>query len=252
MSSLPRRSYSVRYKLAAIDLASQLSTSQVATMLNIHKSMINRWKAMKPLLELCNKHCRHVGKSGRTVSFPQHERTLLEWIKQQRNNKLIVTRAHIRSKMIALTRHETTAFKASRGWLDGFMNRNSLSLRQITRRVSASSPSLSSSGETLDDTSKVDRFRSFVETHCTDMPYQDIINVDQTPVWSSMGCTGKTVERRGETVVKAVGPPGSSNHEKATVILACSQNGHKLAPSSLQQLQWQHCLVGSSAGFPVD
>jgi hypothetical protein len=54
-----------------------------------------------------------------------------------------------------------------------------------------------------------------------------IINMDQTPVWMSIGSTGKSVDFKD---VSAYLPKGINPREKISVILACDSEGEKLPP----------------------
>ena len=61
----------------------------------------------------------------------------------------------------------------------------------------------------------------------------DIINVDQTPVWwNSMHDKQRTIAIRGQhkvSVIKSL--PGTNPREKVSVILACHRDGRKLPPA---------------------
>lgn len=55
--------------------------------------------------------------------------------------------------------------------------------------------------------------------------------MDQTPVWMSIGSTGKTVHFKGAKNVAAYLPKGINPREKISVILACDSEGEKLPPA---------------------
>ena len=55
--------------------------------------------------------------------------------------------------------------------------------------------------------------------------------MDQTPVWLSIGSTGKTVDIKGSKNVNGYLPKGVNPREKISVILACDSKGEKLPPA---------------------
>ena len=135
MSNIPRKSYSVHFKLAVIDYVNNTNRSQASSRFHINPSMISRWiKRHNQLAD--NKNSRHIGNSGRPISHPIQEEQLHTWIKNERDQLYPVTFADIKSKMLQITNaeHDST-FKASSGWLYGFVKRYHLSLRQITKFV---------------------------------------------------------------------------------------------------------------------
>ena len=146
--------------------------------------MISRWKANKDKISLAEKTCRRVGKSGRPVAYLQEEKILFDWIIDKRNiRNELVTFEDIRDKMMSLL-PDTLGFKASNSWLKGFLSRFNLSNRVVTGTCS----------NELTEEAKMERiasFRSFIKAN----PASRIINMDQTPVWLSIGSTGKTENR---------------------------------------------------------
>ncbi|KAI3634077.1 hypothetical protein MIR68_007681 [Amoeboaphelidium protococcarum] len=120
-------------------------------------------------------------------------------------------------------------FKASTGWVYGFLERFGLSLRAITCRVNAHK--FTSIRDNFDD--KVEKMAAF-RTYIKDVIYQhqfsdlQIYNVDQTPVWFDHP-PSKVIDHRGAKQVYCKSMV-SNLREKATVVLAVRQDGYKLPP----------------------
>jgi hypothetical protein len=74
----------------------------------------------------------------------------------------------------------------------------------------------------------MESLRDFMKNHSED---RRIINMDQTPVWMSIGSTGKTIAVKGSKSIKGYLSKGVNPREKITVILACDSKGHKLPPA---------------------
>ncbi len=81
--------------------------------------------------EAPKKKTRKIG-CGRTVQHPVEEEQLYGQLVSDRSNGLAVSCADLRDRMLALTAAEDADFKASSGWVKGFMRRFNLSLRQAT------------------------------------------------------------------------------------------------------------------------
>ena len=115
---------------------------------------------------------------------------------------------------------EPKVFKASYRWLKGFVSRYNLSNRIIT----------GTNSKDLTEEAKKERMASF-HSFLNANPADKIINMDQTPVWLSIGSTGKTVDIKGSKNVNGYIPKGVNPKEKISVILACDSKGGKLPPA---------------------
>ena len=135
LKMIPRKSYTVQYKLSVLSYADVNTATAACKRFHINPSMISRWRKQLPiLLDVDNKLCRRVGNSGRPVSHPDAERSLNNWISTERERLYPVTYLDAKDKMIELS---GDGFKASTGWFYGFLNRFNLSIRQITNHVRA-------------------------------------------------------------------------------------------------------------------
>lgn len=219
-SRIPRKSYTSQYKLKVLDYADIKSNTEACERFNISPSMISRWRAKRDALSTSRKTCKRVGNSGRPVSYPDCERELYQWLLNERDLLHPVTYADLREKMLELT---DKGFKASSGWLSGFMTRFSLSLRMITTTTSKQ--------KTNDEISTlVKSFHEYLTSLKANNPTYRVVNVDQTPVWLNIGSSGHTVDLKGSKKVSGIIPPGNPK-EKLTVILACDESGNKFPPA---------------------
>ena len=118
----------VSQKLKVLDYARKIGVMVAARAFNIHHSLVSRWKLNLSKLESSPKSSRKIG-SGRRPTYSEAESALFSEIIQSRDKYQSISCSEIRSRMRELCRSE---FKASTGWLYGFMKRFNLSLRGIT------------------------------------------------------------------------------------------------------------------------
>lgn len=134
----PKRSYDVDFKLSAVNFAKDSSVEAAARHYGVDPKRIREWRTQKDRLESLQtekraKRKRLDGGGSKKVSKELEER-VFAWIMQQSNNSVHVSRNMIRAKAKEIfdkeidesKRKET--FVASRGWLENFMKRHSLSL----------------------------------------------------------------------------------------------------------------------------
>ena len=79
----------------------------------------------------------------------------------------------------------------------------------------------------------IKRYRDYFTQIHSNHNINDIINVDQTPVWwNCMQDKQRTVSIKGQRTVRAIKSlPGTNPREKVSVILACYRDGRKLPPA---------------------
>ncbi len=220
-----RKSYTVKYKISVIEYASNNSITAAVHRFKIHRSMISRWMKQQGMLKKSVPTKRRIGNPGRTVAFPDQERSVYDYITASRANHHPVSYAEISQKMKSICPRE---FKASTGWLYGFLYRFHLSLRRITNTMTKNVARKQKSDQEVN----IKSFCDFVTRHSSG---KRVVNMDETPVWLSIGSTGQTVETTGSKKVSAIMPVSYHTRVKYSVILACDSEGNKLAPAVIAE-----------------
>ena len=130
-----RRSFTVAQKLKVVKCASQWGQRKAVSLFQLAPSMVSRWCKSIEKLNCTPKSVRRIG-SGRRPRHPDAENLLSIWVKDERSKGLAVTLSDVCVRMRSLTSAKDgrtpNTFKASSGWLYGFLRRCKLSLRQIT------------------------------------------------------------------------------------------------------------------------
>jgi transposase-like protein len=230
-----RNSFTSAQKLKIIAAAKSTGVSVTALHINIHKSMIYRWIKMEENIKSSKKSTRKIG-SGRTPSFPEAENDVNDYILNLRKESISVCYDMIKSKMSSLC----PSFKASNGWLYGFLKRYTLGLRICTTTVRKRSGDVSAAVSLKED--KIRSFHQFFERSTADwrssgMDY-DIWNMDETPVWMDMP-PKTTVDVKGKKRIVQI--TTGSEKKRITAVLCCSSNGMKSEPLLVQsQLKAVH------------
>ena len=127
---MPKLSYSLAFKQNAVQKALTSSNRSAARGLGVNEKRIRKWRVQLPLFDEMKqtagssaalKRCQlHVG--GRKPLLSEIEQTIADWVLQQRKAYHRVTRCGIALKAKELTSSRgQTQFKASRGWVDKFL-----------------------------------------------------------------------------------------------------------------------------------
>lgn len=128
------RSFEVSLKIKAVAFAEENSKEAAVKNFNVCTKRIREWCSQKDQLHKlaidsgANRK-RLVG-AGRKPLDQEMEEELLQWIIQQRDRSIRVSRKMIIQKAKDMTSHSD--LRASRGWLDRFLKRKHLSLRHKT------------------------------------------------------------------------------------------------------------------------
>jgi hypothetical protein len=123
--------------MEVLDFAKAHSESEASRHFKIARTTLRLWIGLELLpkekLKSSTKG-KHLKKgSGRPLSYnPALEEELVQWILESRDLHIPVSRKMIQQKALSLISHSNPGFKASEGWLQKFMVRNSLSLRRHT------------------------------------------------------------------------------------------------------------------------
>lgn len=141
---------------------------------------------------------------NRYIRFLDLERDLMNWINQSRNNGACVSGKCIQLKALNLARQSGLEhFRASKGWLVRFLNRNNLVLRRIT-----------SKGRSL-PSNCVETINTFIDKCQEDnanRPRSHIYNFDETSIYLD-STDNYTYEVRGSKRVKV----DTSGNEKTRI-----------------------------------
>ncbi|XP_014678488.1 PREDICTED: tigger transposable element-derived protein 1-like [Priapulus caudatus] len=221
------KSYTVAYKLEAIQWFKDGNSKEAtARKFNVDSKRIREWVKQEEKLRAANHGSnskrRKLDGGGRRPLDENLETELVQWIEDQRAQRLRVTRKRVQRRALELFDHENadSPFVASRGWLEKFFNRHGITLRRRTTLAQKVPDAV---------IPKLMSYFLFVRSLCLRFLFQDsqIGAMDETPVWFDMP---------GDTTVDFTGtksiPLKTTGHEKSriTVVLAAKANGVKLPP----------------------
>lgn len=197
-------------------------------MLQVDTKQIREWRKKKEMLAHAttnkDEQRKRAEGAGRKMISEEMERSLVQWIFSKRKQSLRVSRKMVRRQATEVfgecEDNTRSVFKASRGWVDKFLERNELRVRRRTT-VAQKEPDKM--------IEKMVSFVLFMERNRKRIKAtpSDILAMDETAVWFDMV---------GETTVADKGaksiPVKSTGHEKArfTVTLTAAGDGTKLKP----------------------
>ena len=216
------KSYDISFKLAAVQMAERTSKSAAARRYKVDAKRVREWCHQKEaLVRMVNEgkpKRRRLEGAGRKPFDRDMEEELFQWIMDLRSQNHRVSRRMIMD--YARTLASAEEFRASRGWLEKFMERKGLSLRRRTtvcqRKPADHIPKI------VNFVMKVRRLR--IQHH---FELDSIFAMDETSSWFDM-LSNTTVDRIGQRSV----PLKSTGHEKQhfTVVLSSKADGTKLKP----------------------
>ena len=135
-------SYTVAFKLEVVRYAEQSSNHAAGRRYNVSRSSVRDWRKKKPKLEEmmmqtsgCGAHRRRLSGGGRKIVDSCTERNLVQWILERKQQGLNISGALIIKKAQSLQKEKeevTNTLSYSRGWLEKFMKRNGLSLKNVS------------------------------------------------------------------------------------------------------------------------
>ena len=126
----------------------------------------------------------------------------------------------IQRKALTIIRWSNPKFKASEGWLQKFILRNSLVLRHHTSIQQKLPAALEQKLAAMMD--KVKTLRE-----CHNFPDDVIVNMDETPIFFDMQ-RAYTVHRKGSREVSIRGTKGGK--KRVTFVVSCAASGKMLKP----------------------
>ena len=224
------KSYTMEFKLAAIQKAEQFSIRHAAEFFHVDRKRIRKWRKDKDKIvqmsnQVAGKKRKALDGAGRNPKSEEMEDIVFEWVTDRRSKRLRVSRKLVMKKAkIIYDELEGTdkaeKFEATKGWLEKFMRRTGLSMRRRTSVAQKDPNQLIN--KIVCYHIQVRRLQSKF-----DFLPSNIYAMDETPVWEDMVAT-TTVDRKGtkDVVMQSTG------HEKArvTVCLTDKADGSKLKP----------------------
>lgn len=217
MSDKKRKTFTLEFKLNAVEYAHQTSITKAADHFGVNLSQISRWKSQEESMKKKGKKESKVVKRNRSIQWPELEALLKTWIINRRKQGFVVSGSSIlREARGQAVRMKLDSFKGSSFWIHSFMKRNKLSIRAV-----------SSVGQKLpeDWVEKKDAFVKYVTQIKDNYALTQIGNMDEVPVTFDMP-SKFTVEQKGSSDVRVTTSGAEKN--RFTVVLCVTANGDKL------------------------
>ncbi|RWS20535.1 tigger transposable element-derived protein 1-like protein, partial [Leptotrombidium deliense] len=201
-----RRSYTINDKLQALKtlLDNENNVKKTAKQLQVDATMLRRWRKSRNKFELMKKDNEVAIRRRRLVrsdknkfkpELPETENLLINWFNERRNKGLAINQRELKFQAIKINNElqERSAFSASNGWIDRFINRHGLSMRTAT-----------SVGQKVPMNAKelANNFLQYIKDYNEKHANCDIIyaNMDEVPVWFDMP-GNKTYNKKGARIV---------------------------------------------------
>ena len=127
-----KSSYSSEYKLKAVAFAEVSTNRAAAREFRVHEKRIREWRKNKEILMNSPKDCRRLKGAGRKPLLNQQiEEALYNWIITTANEKIAITKIELQQKALELSQKNIpeAKFTASSAWVEGFLKRHSLSVK---------------------------------------------------------------------------------------------------------------------------
>lgn len=216
------KSYDIRYKLKAVEVAKKKTIAAASREFGVDRKRIRDWLSHESeLVQFKNEgksKSKRLKGGGRKALDEDMEEVLFDWIVDLRRRNLRVSRAMIIRQAKTLSTDET--FKASIGWLNGFMTRKTLSLRR--RTTVCQNPPATCIRKLVDFVMRLRKLR--LSQKFTD---GSIFAMDETACWMDMP-SDTTVHFTGSQSVSLKTTGHEKNHY--TVVLTAKADGTKLKP----------------------
>ena len=206
--------YSHAEKLKIADAARQIGIRPAAKKFKVPVATLQGWKNLSKE-KLPSKRVRGVG-GGRKLTYPAElDDEIMSWFLQQRDQHIPVSQEMVMAKARLMVKNSNENFLGSRGWLQKFMNRHNLAMRRAS--YSQRLPQ--------DLELKIDDFHKYLRQTRTEVDYDFVINMDETPAYFDMS-PSSTIETKGNKIIKIRTTGGEKRH--FTVVLAVSSDGRVL------------------------
>ena len=219
-----RKNYDMHFKLEVVAYAEKYNKSKAAKLKKVPRSCVKDWMKQKAQLEAHLKtslscsisSSKRLQGAGRPLKDKDFDEMLINWVRQQRQKKLCVSRAMIQREALTLSHDEN--FNASNGWLEKFLLRHNL----VSRRSTATCQK-----EPEEYAEKIVEYLLFVEQRRRTSNHTYIYAADETAVYLDYS-SSLTLENKGVREV----PVKTSGHDKlhVTVMLTARSDGIKCRP----------------------
>lgn len=127
-----KSSYSSEYKLKAVAFAEMSTNRAAAREFKVHEKRIREWRKNKEILMNSPKDCRRLKGAGRKPLLTlQIEEALYNWILFISSSGNSVTKVELQQKALELCQKNgpDSKFTASSAWVDGFLKRHNLHVK---------------------------------------------------------------------------------------------------------------------------
>ena len=216
-------SYTAKFKIQVATFAKENNISKTSQKFDIDRKKVRTWVReldSGKLTDLPPSTKRKPG-GGRKVKNIDVDRDLFEWFSEKRSEGIRITgKALLTEAKHRFVEAGVLTFKASRGWLQKWMKRHSVSTWEKTT-VAQRMP------DHVED--KIVSFHRFViqMRRLREYPLSHIGNMDETAVYFDMPGNSTLHHKGDKTVIIR-----TTGHEKetVTVILAAMADGRKLPP----------------------
>lgn len=220
-----RKSYSIEYKKGIVEETQGKNLTAFCKERNLDLRMVRKWRSdYEKLSENVNEGNAKKRKcgSGRKPLFSELEDVICEWVAERRARGLIVRRADIQTFALKNALQFDIFpedFKASRHWLDGFLQRHEFSLRRSTTLFKL---------EDADIIKRALTFKSFIDgIDFSKYGLSNMIAMDETAVFMGQG-SQSTIDQRGASSIYI--PSTGYESARVTCILAIRLDGSKVPP----------------------
>lgn len=127
-----RKNYDMHFKLEVVAYAEKYNKSKAAKIKKVPRSCVKDWMKQKAQLEAHLKvscstsSSKRLQGAGCPLKDKDFDEMLINWVRQQRQKKLLVSHAMIQREALTLSHNEN--FSASNGWLEKFLLRHNLKM----------------------------------------------------------------------------------------------------------------------------
>lgn len=218
-----RSSYTVKFKISAVKYAKEKNISEASRKFEVDRKRIREWVSFYDAgkLQVQAPSRKHLSGGERKLRDADIDRDIFEWCSEKRSQRIRVTgKAVFLEAQRRFLAGGITSFKASRGWLEKWKARHSVSTREKTTVAQKMPPQMEE---------KILSFHRFVirMRKLRDYPISNIGNIDETAVYFDMPGSS-TLHHKGEKtiIIRTTG----HEKDKVTVILTAMADGRKLPP----------------------